>query len=98
MARALYNIRSLGDPSVRQARLAAFLDGFAAAIDIYPVCEPQRMRRGADALWEDFVRIASDMDRAVLQARRERPAGKASSASMPSEDLPSEGRVIASHG
>lgn len=64
MARTLYNLRLLGDTKLRANRLDVFLDGYAASLDVDPLCYSPARRRGADALWNDFVRISHDTNRA----------------------------------
>lgn len=61
MVRKLRNLPLLADPHKRNAGLRAFLDGYAACMDIDP--EPldgRYPKKSADALWDDFVRVASD--------------------------------------
>lgn len=67
MAKALYNIRVLADGALRKTRFDAFLDGYAPSIDAFPHISQQTYRRGADALWGDFVRVARDTDRTLKQ-------------------------------
>ena len=65
MSKTLYNLRLLADRPLRQDRLDIFLDSYAASLDAYPYCYSPVRRRGADALWQDFVRIAQDTNRAM---------------------------------
>ncbi len=65
MARHLYNLPLLADPRKRNSGLRAFLDGYAASMDIDP--EPldgRHLNKSADLLWEDFVKVASDANSA----------------------------------
>lgn len=65
MANTLYNIRLLGDAPLRKQRLDIFLDAYGASLDAFPECRLPYMRRGADALWGDFVRVSQDLNHAV---------------------------------
>jgi len=60
MQRKLYNLRLLADKPLRDQKFDIFIDGFAASIDIDPICIHPQRNKPINALWEDFVRIASD--------------------------------------
>ncbi|MBF9048526.1 hypothetical protein GTA62_06270 [Roseobacter sp. HKCCD9010] len=65
MAKTLYNLRLLGDRPLQQERLDLFLDAYGASLDANPACFSSSRRRGAAALWDDFVRISEDTNRAM---------------------------------
>ena len=66
MKRKLYNL-----PLVSDARAFwAFLDAYAASLDVIPDCSRTAPRKSADALWEDFVRVASDANSAFRRNTR----------------------------
>ena len=43
----------------------AFLDGYATALDVDPVIRKPRIQRSPEIIWDDFMRIARDADRAI---------------------------------
>lgn len=69
MAKTLYNLRLLGDRPMTGGAFDAFMDGFGASIDMFPVCRYQAKSRSAEKLWEDFVRIAEDANKGLETAK-----------------------------
>lgn len=65
MTKKIYNLRLLGDGTLRDSAFSAFLDGYAASIDVDPICYQPRRRQSAEAIWDDFVRIALDANAAI---------------------------------
>ena len=74
MVKTLYNLRLLGDSRLRDGALEAFLDSYATSIDVDPICYRRPRMRSADALWGDFVRVASDASKAIAR-NLEKPPG-----------------------
>jgi hypothetical protein len=56
MARKLYNIPLLEN----QRAFWAFLDAYATSLDVDPTCGRPWIHRSPQALWDDFVRVATD--------------------------------------
>lgn len=67
MAKTLYNFKLLGDSRLRDSAFGAFLDSYATSIDVDPICYRPRRLRSAEALWGDFVRIASDANSGIAR-------------------------------
>jgi len=67
MAKKLYNLPLLGDAQMRDDALGLFLDTYATSLDVDPVCRSMTRKKSAEALWDDFVRISSDLNRAVAK-------------------------------
>jgi hypothetical protein len=63
MARKLYNLPLLGN----QNAFWAFLDAYATSLDVDPACGRPRLHQAPEALWEDFVRVATDANSAFLR-------------------------------
>ena len=64
MPKTLYNLRLLADRKLRQSRFDLFLDSYGASLDAYPVCYSPAKKRGVEALWQDFVQISQDTNKA----------------------------------
>jgi hypothetical protein len=43
----------------------AFMDGYGASMDMFPVCRHPSKSRSADKIWADFVRVAMDMNKGL---------------------------------
>mgnify|MGYP005867141671 CR=1 FL=1 len=65
MAKTLFNLRMLGDRSRRERLLSWFLDGYGQSLDLTPECHRPSREKDAEALWQDFVKIAEDMHKAT---------------------------------
>jgi hypothetical protein len=65
MAKVLYNLRLLGDRPMTGGAFDAFMDGYAASMDIFPVGRSIGKSRSAEKIWADFVRISMDANRAL---------------------------------
>jgi hypothetical protein len=63
MARKLYNVPLLGNTKA----FWTFLDAYATSLDIDPNCGTPTLHKSPEALWEDFVRVASDANSAFLR-------------------------------
>ena len=63
MARKVLNIPLSYDLK----RFWAFLDGYATGLDIYPACGTPPLHQSPKALWQDFVRVASDANSAFYR-------------------------------
>lgn len=74
MAKNLYNHPMLGHPIHRGEQLTTFLDAYAFSIDVKPTQHSPQFRRGADALWQDFVAITGDANLAVNKRIRQNDA------------------------
>jgi hypothetical protein len=48
----------------------AFLDGYATGLDVYPDCGRPRLHKSPEALWQDFVRVASDANSAFYRSAK----------------------------
>lgn len=67
MTRKIYNIRVLGDRKLRNSAFDAYLDGYASSLDIYPSCDHPAAKRPVNSLWDDFVRVSGDLNRATIR-------------------------------
>jgi len=56
MARKLDNTPLFGN----MRAFWAFLDGYASSMDLDPTCGRPLLHQSPEALWDDFVRVASD--------------------------------------
>lgn len=65
MAKVLYNLRLLGDRPMTGGAFDAFMDGYAASMDIFPVGRTLGKSRSAEKIWADFVRISMDTNKAL---------------------------------
>jgi hypothetical protein len=65
MGRRLYNLRLLGDGKQRDSAFAAFVEGYASSLDVFPYCARLPAKRTVDQLWEDFVTVSGDVNRSV---------------------------------
>jgi hypothetical protein len=63
MARKLYNIPLLGNTKA----FWAFRDAYATSLDVDPDCRRPALHKSPEALWEDFVRVATDANTAFLK-------------------------------
>ena len=70
MPKPIYNIRLVADGPLRKKRLDIFLDAYATSLDAWPTHLGGPPKRGADALWGDFVRISQDINKVVVTRKK----------------------------
>lgn len=70
MTKMLYNLRLLGDRPMTGGAFDAFMDGYGASMDMFPVCRYPSNSRSAEKIWADFVRVAMDANKGLENAKR----------------------------
>ena len=68
MTKTLYNLRLLGDRPMTGRAFEAFMDGYGASMDMFPVCQYSSKSRSAEKIWADFVRVAHDANKGMENA------------------------------